>query len=96
MSENKKILAIVGGGPSGLLAAHLAHQSKIGFQLFEKSDRLGGWIRSSIYCGKKTCFAARPTQFIKNQFVFFKRKMATFNGDFEEKKSSSSTRCERV
>ncbi len=41
-------VAIIGGGISGLLCAYYLKKNGIAAQIFESSDRLGGWIRSEI------------------------------------------------
>lgn len=44
-------VAIVGGGISGLSAAYELHRRRTSFALFEKSDRLGGVIRTERAAG---------------------------------------------
>lgn len=46
-------VAIIGGGLSGLYAAHLLSHMKIDFQLFEARDRLGGRILSTPNSGPR-------------------------------------------
>ncbi|KAG8993383.1 oxygen-dependent protoporphyrinogen oxidase [Tulasnella sp. JGI-2019a] len=61
-----KHVAILGGGITGLTAAfHLARRlpktSRI--TLVEKSNRLGGWIKSAPITGSKVCLEAGPRAF---------------------------------
>ena len=46
MSKNQKHVAIIGGGITGLVTAYHLSKEGIPFQLFEKTDRLGGVIQS--------------------------------------------------
>ena len=42
MSEYKKHITILGGGPAGMAVAFYAHEKGIEYSLFERSNRLGG------------------------------------------------------
>jgi oxygen-dependent protoporphyrinogen oxidase len=46
MDKKKKNVAIIGAGISGLVTAYHLHKQGISFQLFEKSDHIGGVIHS--------------------------------------------------
>jgi oxygen-dependent protoporphyrinogen oxidase len=52
VSENSRVPAlVVGGGISGLAAAHALHKAGVGFSLVEASSRFGGVIRSEAVDG---------------------------------------------
>ena len=44
-------VAVIGGGISGLAAAYELHQQQVPFVLLEKSDRLGGLVRTDCVSG---------------------------------------------
>jgi protoporphyrinogen oxidase len=42
-------VCVIGGGVSGLYAAHLLKASNVGFDILESSNRLGGRIKTISY-----------------------------------------------
>ena len=51
MNETEAHLTILGGGPAGLAVAYYTHQQGLPFQLFEKTDQLGG-LCQTLRCGQ--------------------------------------------
>ncbi len=56
-TENKKHIAVVGGGPAGLAAASIAAERGHSVDLFEASDRLGGQFNMAMAIPGKEDYA---------------------------------------
>ncbi len=74
--ENQKI-AVIGGGVSGVAAAHYLLEAGYCVDLFEANNRLGGRVCVDALEGREVCFGGKNIGFQYNEFRGFLGKYST-------------------